>query len=1385
MLKRMLFVARRILSNSLSMKNLSLFASVGLSVLFVLFLSFRTLAGQATQVYSMRQITNSNGLSNSSVNKIFQDSENLVWIGTWDGLNLYNGSDFTVFHPQLNNPNCISNQVILDITEDWQGRIWINTNHGINRYDKKTNQFTRYYFSRKNISPTSEYEFHIARGDSGIVFCAAKDWGIGYAQGDSIILLHRVAKGNPVKKMMFFPPSSLMVHYISGALERLTPDISGDKTVRLKSIDPVLNGVSDFIVHPDGRLFLLLSDQTLCRYGEKEHGGPEIVLSGVNRITGSIKEGVLVKKGAELLLAGSDANARPPSWLKEIKDKKISVIYEGNEQLVWIGTDGEGLFKIYPQNKVFGLTTPAELKSLEGGIVRAFCETPDGSLWIGTKGNGLIRLKNKKDGAHQTYNAGNSKLNNAVFSLFYGHDQILCIGTDDQPAFFDLKTQKFIYWDEIEDRPLADQFKSTYAIYQDRDSVFWLGTNGFGLVRFKLQREGTKMVLTRYKRYLAEGSGVGPITSNIIFSIVPENDSLLWLGTRLGGLNLFNKKSGRSVPFRANEKDFQSLSSNDILCMHKDRKNNLWIGTSLGLNQLVSHDRHGNAIFRHFTVPDGLPNNTIHGIVSDKEGNIWVSTNLGLSRFSPSNGRFRNYSAFDGLQDNEFADGAYYDGKYGLIYMGGINGFNFFNPDQISEYTHIPLLSISEIKAQHQSEPLYHQHVISQNMVNPAEVVLKHDQNFFNIKLAVLSYINTEKCQYAYKLSNFDNDWNYIQTRRDISFTNVPPGEYELWLKWTNSDGVWSEAVQAVNFEVKPIFWRSGYAVTLYVLFMVLLVLLILNYFKKRNLLKQNQLLLQKEEEIHQTRLTFFTNIAHEFQTPLTLIISPIQKLIESAVINPDDQKFIKMIQRNTNRLLFLIQQLLEFRKAENLQLEIKADRFNIISLIEQISELFDELAIRKKIEYRIESPREITGWFDQDKVEKILFNLLSNAFKYTPEGGKIKLVAELLQDGKIKISLSNTGKGIPTQKLNRLFERFFITTDQEQTGPDQFRTGIGLAYTKSLVNTLNGTLDVESVENEQTTFRITLPCCQTNPEENLPGEPVSGVRVSGHLKNMLDEPELAGDAVHEKIKTIEAFESDKKTILIVEDEQDIHALLGELLKEKYRIVNANNGVEALRLIEKQVPDLIISDVMMPQMDGIELCGAVKSDLKFCHIPVILLTAKSSVMHRIEGLESGANSYIPKPFHPRHLEVRIEKLLEERDRIYRHFTRDTDFQDISRLPIDETDKLFIEKVIKIIAQNINNPDLQADLLEKDLGMSSTNFYRKLKQISGLSPGDMIRTMRLKHAAEMLRQTSMNVTEVFYESGFNNRSYFYREFQKMYQLPPKQYQLKYNKKALLN
>ncbi len=1358
---------------------------------FFFFLITLLLAGtenKCNQIYDIRYITNSNGLSNSSVNKIFQDSENLLWVGTWDGLNMYDGSNFVTFHPELNNPNCISNQVILDITEDKHGKLWINTNHGINRYDKKTKKFTHYYFSRKYISPTAEYEFQVARDYAGNIFCAAKDWGIGYFRNDSVHLLY--TPGNEhgsVRKLLFSSSRSLIVLFDSGKLFELRLDYSDDEGISYAGNNFLSDAVLDFLVCSENEIMILNNEGQLFNYSSQTKSAGKVLYSGVNRIIGKTNNGIFIHSESENRMIDFSGAVHSSSWSEAVKNKKITAIFDGTQDVTWIGTDGEGLIKIYPQRKVFGLYSNSDIPFLVGGIVRAFHETPDGSLWVGTKGKGLLRIRNnshlgpKQNLLYDSYHSGNSRLDNSVFALLYGQDRILYIGTENGLALFDLENNKLIFWDEITGVDKTKAFKSVYSIYQEINGTIWLGTSGFGLVRLKLERRSRKLILSDYNRYLAGDTKQNAISSNVIFSVIPENDSLLWLGTRLGGLNLFNKKTGKATSFFMDETNPQSISSNDILCLFKDSQKRLWIGTSLGLNLLIKHDFTGKATFKPYTIPDGLPNNTIHGIVNDMEGNLWISTNYGISKFNPSDQQFQNYSEFDGLQDNEFADGAFYRSvKNGIIFMGGINGFNYFSPSEIQLYTEIPPLSISEIREQQTNTAVYNSHIITQEFASPPKIILNYNQNFFNIKMAVLSFINPEKCQYAYKLTHFDRDWNYIQTRRDVSFTNVPPGKYELWLKWTNSDGVWSNPVHSIDIVVKPIFWQSGLARVMYLLIAILVILFVYNYLKKQSLLKRNQILLQREEEIHQTRLTFFTNIAHELQTPLTLIVGPIQKLVDSPEIEHENRMFTKMIQRNTNRLLFLIQQLLEFRRAEYLHLEIKTEKFNIVDLVEQVSELFDELAIQKQIEYRVESPREIVGFFDQDKVEKILFNLLSNAFKYTPEQGTIVLRIAPAEKEKIEITLSNTGKGISKEKLDRLFERFFITPENENAEPDKIRTGIGLAYSKSLVSALNGSIEVESIENETTTFRIVIPASRHKSEENKKEESVSNVILSSQLQNILVELNDNQAEISDKIRKIDALENQLQTILIVEDEPEIHLLLNELLSNKYRIVTAGNGIEALKLLRNEVPDLILSDVMMPRMDGIELCKIVKNDKDLCHIPIILLTAKSAVEHRIEGIESGANSYIPKPFHPKHLEVRIEKLLEEKERIFQYFLKDSKIEDISKLSIQNEDKQFIEKVIEIINQQISNPELQVAFLENEFGMSSARFYRKLKQISGLSPGDLIRSVRLKHAAGLLRNTSMNVMEIFYQSGFNNRSYFYREFQKMYHISPKQYQLKFSK-----
>lgn len=1371
--------------------------------------------------YSIEQLDNTKGLSNSSVNAIFQDSQNLLWIGTWDGLNRYDGNNFKIFRPELNKENSLSNQVILKIDEDASGRIWLLTMHGISQYDKTTDRFHNYYFSRKNTPPVSESEFNIALDPSKKVYCAVKDWGIGYFDDNIFKLLpNKNLPKKAVKKMKFTSKGELVLLYEDDALYVLkTTSNEGERKITKTNL--IAKNVKTFNTFYNEKICVISNSGNTILYSLLDKKEQLVPIGGIEKIIGHTGDGLVLSNKSGYIIIDSEGNSISKPWLKYLKNQKITTLIQGSEKVIWTGSDGDGLFKIHPLKKSFNLISKVQVPELDGGIIRSFLEIEGNSFWVGTKGKGLFKFPSnfyqKTESAlqYKIFNENNSAINNAVFSLCKGKEDLLFIGTDGAGiTVYDLKYSKLISWSEILGTKQTEFFKSIYAIYQDERGYIWIGTNGYGMIRCKIERSGDKLKLSSFKKYVGDSKDGKSLSSNIIFSIVPNKQNKLWIGTRLGGLNLFDKESGTFKTFKNSKGNTKSLSNNDILSLHIDAKDRLWVGTSFGLNLLENLKSDGTAIFKSFTVQEGLPNNTIHGIVSDKKSNLWISTNFGLSNFISEDEKFINYTRNEGLQNNEFADGAFYQNpKSNFIFMGGIKGFNYFLPEKIKESTLIPDLLIDKISGQNQKSPYYQGLIISPDSNTPPAIVLSHNQNFFDVELGALTYINSEKCQYAYKLENFDKGWNAINNRRIISFTNVPPGKYSLWVKWTNSDGVWSNEVHAIDIKVTPVFWQSKVALFIYLALFISFIIFILSYFKKQQSLRQNIHFRKKEEELHENRLNFFTDIAHEFQTPLTLIVGPIHQLSEKKKLGKKNQKFVAMIQRNSSRLLFLTQQLLEFRKAENGFLEVTVKQFDLVDLVEQIAELFDSWALDKNIEYNLDIPPELLGWFDKDKIEKIVFNLMSNAFKYTPINGKIdlKFSFEKGNTNLLNITISNTGAGIPKDKLDLIFERFLLPDSNSETDNNMFRTGIGLAYIKKLVTTLKGKINVSSIPNKNTTFTILLPCSKksfTDKELNLKAldttllndENKSSSRdenleegfeklvkrrkpvfISEHLKDILEEIETSVDDTPSKISSLALVTDHRKSILIVEDEKEIHQFLNTLLSKRYKIVTAYNGVEALEQIEIEIPDIIISDVMMPKMDGVELCAVLKKDIRTCHIPFIMLTAKDSISHRIEGIESGANSYIPKPFHPDHLLIRVQKLLEEKELILKHFSQDTLVQNLATLPIENEEKVFIKMVIELIRKNIDNENLQSSFIEKELGISNSQLYRKIKQIFALSPGDLIRTVRLKYAAELLRKDVLTVSEICYKSGFNNRSYFYREFKKMYNITPKNYQLKHNKK----
>ncbi len=1338
--------------------------------------------------FSYEQLDNTKGLSNSSVNCIFQDSEKLLWIGTWDGLNRYDGNNFRIFRSEPNNANTLSNQVILKIGEDRSGQIWILTIHGINRYNKKTDSFTHFYFDRQDKPPLSESEFNMALDPSQNVYCAVKDWGIGYFDGIRFQKLGNTGfSGKTIRKILFSPSGQLLVLTADEQLFALSVATAANGEKVVSGTKFLARGIRTFDVLKNQAICVVSSQGEASLISTESNTVQRILQKNTDNIIGRIPEGIMLSGKDGYSIRDENGNTVDKPWLKYLKSQKITTLLQGSENVVWTGTDGDGVFKMFPLKKSFYLVSKNQVPELDGGIVRTFLDNGS-AFWIGTKGKGLFRLPPgfylhpENSLSYQNFNENNSVLNNSVFALCKGNDNLLLIGTDGAGVtVYDAIQSKLVSWPQIRGSEKGGYFKSVYSISQDKAGFTWLGTNGYGMIRCRIVRDGGGLAVTDFKQYLANASVKDNLSSNIIFSITQKSDDELWIGTRLGGLNLFNKTTGRFRTFKNDSRDPHTLSNNDILCLAKDAGGKLWIGTSFGLNVMESLGKEGKATFKSYTVKDGLPDNTIHGIVSDTASNLWVSTNSGLSTFIRDTGKFVNYSKNDGLQNNEFADGAFYsDPGTGYIFMGGIKGFNYYVPHHIKESSVLPDLLIDRISGQNQSVPYYQGLVISPDSKSYPSIVLAHDQNFFDIQLTALAYINNEKCQYAYKMEGFDKDWNVIGNRKIISFTNVPRGNYSLWMKWTNSDGVWSKPVHAVNIKVRPVFWQSDVALLLYSIMALAFILFVRSYNLKKQSLKQNILIRENEEKLHENRLSFFTDIAHEFLTPLTLMIGPVQKLSEVSDLGERNNKFVHMIQRNASRLLFLTQQLLEFRKAEYEHLEVVVRKFDMVSLVEQIAELFDNWALDKSIDYKLEIPSALPGWFDKDKIEKILFNLMSNAFKYTPPKGKIALKLEIegTESTRLNITVRNTGKGIPKEKLASLFDRFFLSDANQKLEAEMFRTGIGLAYIKKLVTVLRGEILVSSIENEETVFTILIPCDRQAFTEKEIDPEKAPVLISSHLKNILEEHAEQGEAVPEKISLIDSAENTRQKILLVEDEKEIHLFLNDLLGEKYRILTAYNGVEALKIMETDMPDLIISDVMMPEMDGVELCKRVKHDINTCHIPFIMLTARESVLHRIEGLESGANSYIPKPFYPDHLMVRVQKLLEERALIMKYFTQENGGEDLSALPANNEDKVFMRSVINLIRENIDNEKLDSAFIEKHLGISNSQLYRKTKQVFEISPGDLIRTLRLKYSAELLRKNVMTVSEVCYKSGFNNRSYFYREFKKLYNMTPKNYQLHY-------
>jgi signal transduction histidine kinase/ligand-binding sensor domain-containing protein/AraC-like DNA-binding protein/ActR/RegA family two-component response regulator len=1408
------------------------------------------IASVAAQVnpHLIEQITGREGLSNSAVSCIIQDSLGFMWFGTWDGLNRYDGYSIVTYKPELLNPNSISNNVIRDIKMDAQGRLWMTTHQGLNMYDPSLERFHRYFFGQTITSYRPENNIFTGVNKWGQVFVAVYGWGLGIFSEEK----------NDFERLICLDEQDRVIHNLAGLA--VTPDndlwiLSDDHIIyqvdheQIGSMRPRARSfpVSEYLGHLErlvinafyadkqGNIWIGTQSNGLIRFDTRpeatqpftvfseSEAGPTMNITAIYECPegklwiGTNDQGVLTfqpRTGRFIPLIADNTLAE-----RYFYNIKVRSIYADTNGILWIGTDGRGVYKIIPNRKQFIHVFRQPGTGLNHSVIRSIWEDANGNIWVGTRGGGINKLTpvgrfyrhfevtyyENKPGIR------NSLKNNEVFSIREDTNGMLWIGYDEEGFdLFDPASQTFYHFPEDFSGTSDSYFKYVYAIHFDRDGYAWLGTSGYGLIRLKVDFDphNKRPIVKEYTQYLNDPTNPASLSHNIIYAIEQGPGHSLWIGTRGGGLNLLDVNTDRFTRFMHDPADPQSLINNDIVSLYRDSSDNLWIGTNGGLNLLPADSM---SRFIYFTEKEGLPNNYIHGILEDRSGNIWLSTNNGISRYNPEAATFKNYTHNDGLQDNEFTDGAYFRSKQsGYLFFGGINGFNVFLPENISDNPFFPRVVFTDFQLFNKTVPInqaVNGRVILNRSINQTDKIrLRFSDKLFSFEFAALQFDAPEKNQYAYMLQGFDKDWYLTDSRRRYaSYSNLAPGEYVFMVKASNNDLVWNEEPATVRIRIMPPWYASWWAYIIYTMLITTISFIVWRVIKMRHEY-QTSLHLEKMEskknsELNQMKLRFFTNISHEFRTPLTLILGPLDRIMENSTLDGKVGENLRIMQKNARRMLRLIKQLIDFRKVETGQMLLRASPNDVIPFLRDIVDNFKPIAEEHQIMLEFSSEYDSFHlWFDIEKLESIFYNVISNALKYTPGGGHVKVLVEKLALGNqpfdvavdqvnslageqkcLSIKVIDNGIGIPQDQLSNIFNRFY--SDQRLVPRKehflQESSGIGLALTKALVELHGGTIVVESTLNKGSIFTIDLPCGKDWLRENQIIQP-------GQEGDIPHAGELSGDEVgfiEEAIDTDQPENPDlnKPLILIAEDNKELRTFIRNNLHEKYSVIEAPNGEVAFQKAVTLLPDLIISDIMMPEMDGLELTKRIKTDEKTNHVPVILLTAKSTVEDRIEGIGMGADSYIPKPFYFRHLEVRIEKLIHLRETLRKKYSLPDDGSESEDSPHNKFEQEFLERADSLIEEHMTDPDFSVDKLGSGLAYSRMQLYRKIKALTGLSPVEYIRRYRLIRSAALMKEGYTSIKEILYAVGFNNRSYFYKSFKSHFGISPREYLTRIGKK----
>ena len=1230
--------------------------------LILLYFTVFPVAANTDRFYGLQE-----GLSNSHVNSIYQDRTGLIWICTDNGLNSFDGVEFKTYYHVLDDTTSLGNNSVLSIYDDTKGNLWVGTTGGLQRLDRETDRFSTVHFSYPYITDFS-YVSCIIEDSRGNIWLSTSRAGAICLKGD---------EHSPV---YYLPTNS---NICSDKINTIYEDRFGN--IWIGSQD---NGIS----------VLNMETHTIVNYAHDPADVNSLssnkVFSFVELPDGNMLIG-MIDGGIDLFDYSSKKFIR--NYIPSVKG--AFTLKEGKDNDVWIGTDGDGIYRLNADREVDRHYTAGKLPA---GVVLTIFEDSRGRIWLGTYLHGLFLYDERSD------------------------------------SFQSIRLQTG-----------GREIKDIYIIEENTDGTLWIGTNENGLC---LYNHDTKKLESYTYDMLSKGN---QIPSNSVHTILFGSDSLVWIGTSSAGIACFDQKTGQ---FRDYNVENGKLKNNNIYAVAQDSAGNVWVGTKGGLHY-IDLARDTTLLY---TEADGLSNASIAGIEIDDRGNLWISTSLGLSFYDVKAHTFSNFYTSDGLQNNEFRRGAHFRSKTGEMFFGGIVGLTAFYPFALHaehELMHLMFTNLyfynEKIKAGDDEAA-----VLKRNINATERIKIGYDIRSFSIEFAALEYNSPEKVVYQVKMDNFDTEWRTLPTgSRLATYTNLNHGAYTFMVR-AFLPGT-KPVERSLSIVVTPPFWLTWWAKTFYLL-CVLAALCLFVYMMERRI-RRKKIDIQKENDnlIMQSKLQFFTDISHEIRTPLTLILSPIEALIKETPEGPL-QNVYKMINQNGQRILRLINQVMEMRELDRGQVRLLTVPTDVDSFFRAIASSFDNIAEEKHIQFEIHvEPGLPTVWIDQEKLDKVVFNVLSNAFKYTPEGGKITI--EIGKDGgDLKIRIADSA-----EQRELIFNRFYqIPTKNNR---NKMGTGIGLHLSRSLMEIHHGRIYVEDPSAGGAVFVVTLPLgndylkkeeMQTEASEDSLATLVQPA-LQDFVEEVREEP-LQGAASMFRYK-----------LLVVEDDKEIRKYLREILGREYRVLEAEDGLQGLELVIKELPDCVITDVMMPEMDGIELCKKIKTNEKTCHIPVILLTAKTAIEQRIEGLEVGADSYIPKPFNVTHLRTRVRKLIELRRSIKEKYEGKHELRE-EDIKIKSVDEKMLEKIDQIIKEQISDPNLSVETLSRQIGVSRSQLQRKFKQLTNQNPSDYLKTARLRYAASLLVTKNLSISEVTYEAGFSSLSHFSNSFRDFYGMSPSRY-----------